>query len=67
MEFSFVHNLLWEYTKQIVKDKDTDITSIVGKKSRIDDLVGQLIESGPKLMSTKPGSKAMSLIVTHAG
>ena len=65
MEFSFVHNLLWEYTQQIVKD--VDVTAIAGKKSRIDDLVNQLVESGPKLMSTKPGAKAMCLIVTHAG
>ena len=67
MEFSFVHNLLWEYTQQIVKDVDVTVTAVVGKKNRIDDLINQLVESGPKLMSTKPGSKAMCLIVSHAG
>lgn len=66
MEFSFVHNLLWEYTQQIVKEV-VDTTAAAGKKSRIDDLVNQLVESGPKLMSTKPGAKAMCLVVTHAG
>lgn len=66
MEFSFVHNLLWEYTQEIVKEV-VDVTAAAGKKSRIDDLVNQLVESGPKLMSTKPGAKAMCLIVTHSG
>ena len=66
MEFSFVHNLLWEYTQQIVKEV-VDVTAVEGKKSRIDDLVNQLVESGPKLMSTKPGAKAMCLIISHAG
>jgi hypothetical protein len=66
MEFSFVHNLLWEYTQQIVKEV-VDVTAAEGKKSRIDDLVNQLVESGPKLMSTKPGAKAMCLIISHAG
>ena len=47
MEFSFVHNLLWEYTQQIVKEV-VDVTAVEGKKSRIDDLVNQLVESGPK-------------------
>jgi pumilio family protein 6 len=65
MEFSYVHNLLWEYSQQIVKE--VDLTAEVSSKKRIDDLVNQLVESGPKLMSTKPGAKAMSLIVTHAG
>ena len=65
MEFSFVHNLLWEYTQQIVKE--VDVTAVVGKKNRIDDLVNQLVESGPKLMSTKPGAKAMCLIISNAG
>lgn len=66
MEFSFVHNLLWEYTQEIIKEV-VDVTAAAGKKSRIDDLVNQLVESGPKLMSTKPGAKAMCLIVTHSG
>ena len=38
----------------------------VGKKTRMDDLVNQLIDFGPKLMSTKPGAKAMTVVVTHA-
>ena len=66
MEFSFVHNLLWEYTQEIIKEV-VDVTAAAGKKSRIDDLVNQLVESGPKLMSTKPGAKAMCIIVTHSG
>ena len=69
MEFSFVHNLLWEYTQQIVKNMDVNVgvSENKGKKSRIDDLVSQLVESGPKLMSTKPGSKTMCLIISNAG
>ena len=43
------------------------MTAVVGKKNRIDDLVNQLVESGPKLMSTKPGAKAMCLIISNAG
>ena len=38
----------------------------VGKKTRMDDLVNQLIDFGPKMMSTKPGAKAMTVVVTHA-
>jgi hypothetical protein len=36
-------------------------------QSKLDDLVAQLIESGPKLMSTRPGAKAMTIVMTAAG
>mmetsp|Transcript_15693 Transcript_15693/g.15033 ORF Transcript_15693/g.15033 Transcript_15693/m.15033 type:complete len:336 (+) Transcript_15693:61-1068(+) len=32
MEFSFVHNLLWEYSQQIIKESLVEKVSIVGKK-----------------------------------
>jgi hypothetical protein len=36
-------------------------------KSKMDELVAHLIEAGPKLMSTRPGAKVMTLVVSHTG
>ncbi len=46
LEFAYVHNLLWEYTQEALTDSNTH---------RMVDLVNQLAESAPKLLSTKPG------------
>ena len=54
-------------TEGSVKDETmTNSGDGIGKKTRMDDLVNQLIDFGPKMMSTKPGSKAMTVVVTHA-
>jgi hypothetical protein len=55
LEFTYVHNLIWEYTKEAVSSA-----------SRMEDLVGQLVESAPKLLSTKPGAKVMCAVISHA-
>jgi hypothetical protein len=46
LEFAYVHNLLWEYTQEALTDSNAH---------RMNDLVSQLAESAPKLLSTKPG------------
>jgi len=57
LEFAYVHNLLWEYTQEALTDSNAH---------RMQDLVNQLAESAPKLLSTKPGTKVMCAVITHA-
>lgn len=70
LEFTYTHHLLWEYIQEItgmhgdaaegnsaVSDKD---------KHRMEELVSQLGDSAPKLLSTKPGARAMSVIIAQA-
>ena len=42
--FAYVHSLIWEYVQQSLD-----------KPKRMNDLINLLIDSAPKLMSTKPG------------
>ena len=57
LEFVYVHHMLWEYTQEALIDTNTH---------RMNDLVNQLVESGPKLLSTKPGAKVMCAIISHS-
>lgn len=57
LEFVYVHHLLWEYTQEALTDSNPH---------RMQDLVNQLAESAPKLLSTKPGTKVMCAVITHA-
>lgn len=52
LEFAYVHNLLWEYTQEALIDENS-------RTQRLNDLVSQLAESAPKLLSTKPGTSAV--------
>lgn len=55
LEFTYAHHLLWEYTQEAMKSTQ-----------RMADLVSQLAESAPKLLSTKPGAKVMCTVISHA-
>lgn len=55
LEFTYVHNLLWEYAREAASSA-----------GRMEDLVAQLAESAPKLLSTKPGARVMCLVISHA-
>jgi len=56
LEFTYVHELLWEYVREVS-----------GEKMRMDDLVALLADSAPKLMSTKPGTRVVCHVVGHSG
>ena len=56
LEFTYVHDLLWEYVQEI-----TD------KPSYLNDVIQQLADAAPKLMSTKPGAKVVCVVATYAG
>ncbi|KAJ1387809.1 hypothetical protein B484DRAFT_409803, partial [Ochromonadaceae sp. CCMP2298] len=60
LEFAYVHNLLWEYIQQ------AQIFLTQGQGHYMADLVAQLAEAAPKLLSTKPGAKVICAVVTHA-
>lgn len=55
LEFAFVHNLIWEYCQQCN-----------GVQSRLNDLVSLLSDSARKLVSTKPGSRAMCVVISNS-
>jgi hypothetical protein len=55
LEFAFVHNLIWEYCQQCS-----------GVQSRLNDLVTLLSDSARKLVSTKPGSRAMCVVISNS-
>lgn len=61
LEFTFVHQLLWEYAQALSN------TTSEGAAGRLTDLVTALSDSAPKLLTSKPGAKAMTTVVTHAG
>ena len=56
LDFTYVHQLLWEYTREVY-------TTVV----RMDELVKLLCELTPKLMTTKPGTKTACLLATYSG
>ena len=71
LEFTYSHNLIWEYTQQCLETYvDSTTSGNVDPKAnplrRLSDLVGLLSESAPKLLSTKPGSKTICIVVTYA-
>eukprot|EP01031_Cornospumella_fuschlensis_P032079 gene32079-38795_t len=70
LEFTYTHHLLWEYIQEItgMHSDATDGSSAVSDKDkhRMEELVSQLGDSAPKLLSTKPGARAMSVIIAHA-
>eukprot|EP01036_Dinobryon_divergens_P032832 gene32832-42508_t len=73
LEFTYVHHLLWEYTQELLRRLSLDPLpppngqpDLASKATRMDDLVSQLAECGPKLMSTKPGSRTMCVVASHA-
>jgi pumilio homology domain family member 6 len=55
LEFAFVHNLIWEYCQQCS-----------GVQSRLNDIVTLSSDSTRKLMSTKPGSRAMCVVISNS-
>lgn len=68
LEFTYTHHLLWEYVQQIahIGEGDQDSTPSDKDRKRMEELVGQLADQAPKLLSTKPGAKAMSVIINQA-
>ena len=58
LEFTYVHTLLWEYAQAI--------TAPPGSAAHITDLVTQLCDAAPKLMSTKPGARVVCVVCTHS-
>jgi pumilio homology domain family member 6 len=56
LEFKYVHDLLWEYTKAVQDDA-----------KRMEDLIQQLADSAPKLITTKPGARAICQVITYSG
>jgi hypothetical protein len=57
LEFSYVHHLLWEYTSEC----NTNMTT-----TRLTDLVNLLSDSALKLITTKPGSRTMCVIISNS-
>lgn len=56
LEFTYVHHLLWEYTKEVL-----------GLTPRMDELVKQLCDSVTKLATTKPGTRVCCMLASHSG
>lgn len=55
-----------EESEETGADATTNANKGGSKKTRITDLVNALVDSAPKLLSTKPGAKAMAFIITHS-
>ncbi len=78
LEFTYVHHLLYEYTQELQSSSgsgNSNGTAAVGSvtendlkknQQRIDELINQLADSAPKLLSTKPGAKVMCFIITFS-
>mgnify|MGYP005993380535 CR=1 FL=1 len=58
LEFRYVHELVWEYCKAI---------SGGGEGKRLEDLSSQLLDSTPKLITTKAGARVVCVLTTHGG
>eukprot|EP01041_Mallomonas_annulata_P002566 gene2567-5009_t len=56
LDFRYVHQVLWEYTKEIIDDTP-----------RMTDLTNQLLDATPRLMSTKPGVRTCCHMITFIG
>lgn len=57
LEFSYVHQLLYEYIWELHNQQ---------LLPKIEDLINQLSEQLPKLLTTKPGAKASCILITYA-
>jgi pumilio homology domain family member 6 len=74
LEFTYVHHLLYEYSQELQLLLDQATSSSAGHdegelkkvQQRVDDLVNQLADSAPKLLSTKPGAKVMCFVIAQA-
>lgn len=66
LEFTYTHHLLWEYIQEIahLADGSAATSNMEKDKHRMEELVSQLADSAPKLLSTKPGAKAMCMIIS---
>jgi len=58
LEFKYVHELVWEYCKAI---------SGGGEGKRMEDLSNQLLDSTPKLITTKAGARVVCVLTTQGG
>eukprot|EP00605_Chrysophyceae_sp_TOSAG23-4_P000768 GSChrysophyteH1.ASY1.ANO1.857.1 assembled CDS len=56
LEFRYVHDLIWEY-----------VQAVEGNLKRMEDLAQQLVDSTPKLISTKPGVRSICQIISYSG
>jgi len=56
LEFKFVHELVWEYCKEVK-----------GDEKRMEDLSQQLLDAAPKLISTKAGARTICEVAAHCG
>jgi len=63
LAFTYVHNLIWEYVQEISNTGDSAATNA----ARIEDLIKQLVDSIPKLMTTKCGAKVSCFLISHGG
>lgn len=78
LEFTFAHELLWEYVAELAQAFALEAASssgavVVGgvggsqNAKRMEDMVAQLGDAAPKLMSTKPGTRVVCHVIGHAG
>ena len=56
LEFRYVHELIWEYCR-----------AVAGDTKRMTDLCQQLADAAPKLITTKPGARAICQVITYSG
>ena len=74
LEFTYAHHLVWEYAQQclvIFAEARTPASAAAADpkanpQRRLNDLVGLLSEAAPKLLSTKPGAKAICVVTSFA-
>lgn len=73
LEFTYTHHMIWEYIQQIshigdgiFADESNVVINAEKDAHRLEELVNQLADQAPKLLSTKPGAKAMSMIINAA-
>lgn len=60
LSFTYVHTLLCEYAVEAAR-------RVTSSPKYMEELVQQLAEAAPKLMSSKAGTKAMCYVATYAG
>lgn len=74
ISFVYTHHLLWEYVQELAKQAaasnqaENEEGTVANQKAnnRINELVNALAEAGPKLLSTKPGAKVMTFVITQS-
>ena len=68
LEFSYAHQLIWEYAEEIELDHAAAEASSgeqAAAPARMLDLLELLVDSVGKLLTTKPGAKLVCLMATH--